>query len=193
MRNTDSAEIQTLIEKVRNGEHEAYAGIVREYQERIRRLSATLLSDERDADDAAQEIFVKAFYALRNFKGKSSFYTWLYRIATNHCLDRARKKNRFREMSWEELREKSGDDIEKLLSASVAPASSEQKDLVHKILSLLPADYRVILTLREMDELSYEEIAVILHCSLDAVKGRLKRARHDFKEKLQHFMKSGAV
>jgi RNA polymerase sigma-70 factor, ECF subfamily len=181
-----------IIQKIHAGEHALYSELIRRYQDRILQLCVSMLSDFKDAEDAAQEIFIKAFYALDRYKGNSAFYTWLYRIASNHCLDFLRKKARGRTESLDALIEKSGDSLETLNSKETSHQTRDQ-ELVHEILSHLPADYRLILTLREMQGLNYEEIALTLKCSIDAVKGRLKRARQDFKDKLRHFLKSKNV
>ncbi len=187
-------EDQDLIEKVRGGDQAAYTEIVRKYQVRLLQLCISMLHDEKEAEDAAQEVFVKAFYALDRFQGKSSFYTWLYRIGANHCMDLARKKSRKRTVSWDQLLEEKGDKIERLLAKNPqTPQDTGERELVHHVLGLLTPDYCLILTLREIQGLSYEEMTEVLHCSLAAVKSRLKRAREDFKEKLRYFLKADNV
>ncbi len=183
-----------LIKKILGGDSAAYADIIRKYQGRILRLCASMLSDEKEAEDAAQEIFLKGFYALGRFKSNASLYTWLYRIASNHCLDLLRKKSRRRTGSWDELSERLGDEAEKLISGrDDGSGNQRQMELVQEVLERLEPDYRLILTLREMEGLHYEEIAQALNCTLDAVRGRLKRAREQFRDILRHFMRSGAV
>lgn len=148
-----------------------------------------MLSDVSEAEDAAQEVFIKAFRALGSFHGKAAFSTWLYRIAVNHCKDRLRQKQRRKQESWEALLEKEGEKAEALFSSS-APASfpEETAELLSKILSSLPEKFREIIVLREMQGLSYQELAETLDCTLDAVKSRLKRARQEMELKLRHFM-----
>ena len=154
----------------------------------------SMLSNHTDAEEAAQDVFVKAYRSLDKFKGNSSFSTWLYRITANHCLDVLRKRNRRKPLSLDSLVEDQGDQIHELFStAPVAASQMENRDLTGKILSTLPPDYRTILTLREADGLEYQEIAVILDCSLDAVKGRLSRARKQLQENLRHFLQEKDV
>lgn len=180
---------RVLIERIVQGDRDAFAEVVRKYQGPVIRLCYSLLHNHQEAEDLAQEVFVKAFYALERFKGSSAFYTWLYRIASNHCLDYLRKKSRHPEQSWDELLEKRGSEIEKLLSKDPAAGQSrEDQELVHQVLEHVSADFRIILVLRDIQGLTYEEIAQALSCSLDAVKGRLKRARQDFRDKLRHFL-----
>lgn len=149
----------------------------------------SMLSNRTDAEEAAQDVFVKAYQSLPKFKGNSTFSTWLYRITANHCLDVLRKRNRRRTVSWDSLLEQEGEKVHRLFSTpSNSGSQMEDRQLTDKILSTLPEDYRTILTLREADSLEYQEIAEILGCSLDAVKGRLARARKSLQENLRPFL-----
>lgn len=183
-----------IILEVLTGNRNAYADIVRKYEQRIRGYCRTALFDQTLAEDAAQEIFIKVYQALGKFKGASSFSTWLYRIAVNHCTDLIRRKMRQRTESWEALVESKGDKIEALF---VAPPTvqnfMEQSELITELLSHLPEKSRTLLILREMHGLSYQELARALECSLDAVKARLKRARQELEIKLRHLSKESVV
>lgn len=181
-----------MILDVLSGNRDAYAEIVRKYENRVRGYCRMMLADSSLADDAAQEIFIKAYQALARFNGRSSFSTWLYRISVNHCTDLLRKSARGKTESWEALLEKEGDRIEGLLIAEPKLEASDQIETVLKFFSCLPEKTREILTLREAQGLSYQEIASVLNCSLDAVKSRLKRARQEIGEKLRHFLTSQA-
>lgn len=168
--------------------------MVRAHQARILRLCASLLGDAAPAEDAAQEIFFKAYQALPSFRGRSAFSTWLYRIAANHCLDLLRKRRRERTESWEALIESSGEQLQQFLAAPVDPkAALADAELVQRALAQLPPDYRLILTLREVEGLSYQELAAALRCSLDAVKARLRRARQELLERVRHFLHPAGV
>lgn len=145
------------------------------------------------ADDAAQEIFLKAYQSLKSFKAAATFSSWLYRIASNHCLDLLRRKAREKTESLDAILENNGERLDQMLSASDAARSAEDADLLERILACLPPEYRLILTLREASGLNYEELAQTLNCSLDAVKGRLKRARQQLEEILRHFSELGNV
>lgn len=183
-----------LIQQIRSGKKDLYADLVRQYHKKVMGYCLSMLQNHTDAEEAAQDIFVKAYQSLAKFKGNSSFSTWLYRITTNHCLDILRKRNRRKTYSLDSLVEDEGDHIHRLFSTSaVAAAQMENRDLAGKILSTLPEDYRVILTLREADGLEYQEIADFLNCSLDAVKGRLSRARKQLQENLRHFLRQNDV
>lgn len=153
------------------------------------RLCASILADPAEAEDAAQEVFFKAYRALGRFRGASLFSTWLYRIAANHCRDLLRKRPPGRTQSWEALLETEGRRLEQLLSTpSPTGLAHDQSDLVRRVLAQLPDDYRMILLLREIEELSYQELAEVLNCSLDAVKARLRRARAQLEQQLRHFL-----
>jgi RNA polymerase sigma-70 factor (ECF subfamily) len=167
---------------------------VRKYQGKVLQLCVSTLSDPHEAEDAAQEIFIKAYQSLDKFRGASSFSTWLYRIAANHCTDLLRQRSRRRTESWEALVEKEGDRLVKLLAAPPdSRLTPEDTDLVNRVLTCLSSEHRMILTLREVQGLSYQEIAAVMQCSLDSVKARLRRARQDFQDKLRHFLGSGNV
>ncbi len=153
-----------------------------------------MLTNHTDAEEAAQDIFVKVYQSLAKFKGDSSFSTWLYRITANHCLDVLRKRNRRKNVSLESLVEQEGSQIQKLFATpALADSQLENHQLADKILSTLSEDHRQILTLREAEGLEYQEIADVLGCSLDAVKGRLARARKQLRENLRHIQKTWNV
>ena len=158
------------------------------------RLCTSLLCDPTLAEDAAQEIFLKAYKALEKFRGESAFSTWLYRIAANHCKDLLRKRAREKTESWDALLEEHGDQVQELLvSAKGSGSGDPNTELADAVLSQLPPDYRLLLTLREVQGLSYEELADTLHCSVDAIKARLQRARQTLQDKLRHFLRSESV
>lgn len=176
-----------IIELILDGHTEAYADLVRQYHKRVMGYCFSMLADHSEAEEAAQDVFVKAYRSLGKFKGDSSFSTWLYRITANHCLDVLRKRNRRRTVSLDALLEQDGNRVQELFSEpGTFQARLEDRQLADRILSTLPSDYRTILTLREADGLEYQEIAKVLHCSLDAVKGRLARARKQLMANLRH-------
>lgn len=161
-----------IIRKVKNGDVQLFSELVRKYQDKVLRLCYSIVG-ESSAEDAAQEIFIKIFESLDKFKELSAFSTWLYRIAYNHCLNILSKRKSEKTISLDSF------DTEIIPSLLSEPRmeTEEAKELVKKALQLLsPAD-RLILTLREMEGLSYKELAELLEISMDAVKGRLFRAR----------------
>ena len=173
-----------VVERIRAGDKEAYALLVRKHQARIRSFCLWTLGNSAEADDAAQEVFIKAYRGLGGFRGAAGFSTWLHRIAVNHCRDLLRKRGRERTESWDALREQQGEAAEKLV-AREEPV--ERRRQLQEVLDRLPEQVRTILILREAEGLSYEELAEFLGCSLDAVKARLRRARSECAEKARHF------
>ncbi len=183
----DSIEDFDIVLKVLAGDRDAYAVLVRTYQERVRGYCLGMLANSSMADDAAQEVFIKAYQGLGSFKGNASFSTWLYRITANHCADVLRKLKRKTE-SWEALLEKDGDKIELLLAVSPEKMDDGNSELIGRILAHLTEKSREALVLREMHGLSYQEMAAALDCTVDAVKGRLKRAREELDLKTRHLL-----
>lgn len=183
-----------LVERARGGDDAAFAELVRRHHAAIRGLCLSMLDDASEADDAAQDAFLAAHKALARFRGQSAFGSWLYRIAANRCLDRLRRRGREKLSSWDALAEEGGEAFEALLGTEPEAALSlEQKDLVARALARLSPEHRLILTLREVQGLDYQELTEALDCSLDAVKARLRRARQNFEDLLRHFLKAGDV
>jgi RNA polymerase sigma-70 factor, ECF subfamily len=187
---------QEIITAVLAGDAEAFASLVRAYQARIRLVCLVYLGSKEEADDAAQDVFLKAFEGLPGFKGESSFQTWLLRIADNHCRDLLRSRKRQQAQSLDALLGEKGDALEAMLSrreaSGQADYTTQELELMARLFSALPPADREILALKEAEMLSYEEIAHKLRCSLDAVKGRLKRARATLLEKCRNFLDTSA-
>lgn len=184
---------QGLLERARGGEREAFAELVRRHQDRVFGFCLSMLPDRAEAEEAAQDAFIKAFEALRDFRGDSAFSTWILSIASNHCLDRLRRRGRRRESSLDGLSQEDRDRLESWLVQADPEASLEASDLVGRALGQLPEEYRAVLVLREMQGLSYREIALVLGSSLDSVKARLRRARAELERGLRHFLGPGDV
>lgn len=146
------------------------------------------------ADDAAQEVFLKAYARLKDFRRDSAFSTWLYRVASNHCLDELRRDARRRTESLEALTEREAPSLQRLLAEPTDAARSlEDAELVRAVLDRLPEDYRLILTLRELEGLEYKELMAALDCTMDSVKAKLQRARRLFRDTLRHILPAGRV
>ena len=157
-------------------------------------LCLSMLADKSAADDAAQETFLKAYQALDDYKASASFSTWLYKIASTRCLDIIRGRKRRKEESLDGLMEQEAGKISRLLTQSKERnLLPEDIDLIDRVLGCLPADYRLILTLREAQGLTYKEIMKVMDCSLDSVKARLRRARKLLQEKTRHFFAAESV
>ncbi len=160
---------------------------MRKYQARILRLCASLLADQTLAEDAAQEIFFKAYRSLPAFRGDAAFSTWLYHIAANHCRDLLRRRARERTESWDALLERDGERLEQRVASPDPKAAVAAADAIEHILSRLSPDERVLITLREVEGLNYREIAGTLGCSVGAVKIRLFRARQALQRQRGNF------
>ncbi len=187
---TESSADDTLtIQRVHAGEKDAFATLVRKYEVRVRGYCMTTLRDAALGEDAAQEIFLKAYQGLKAFHGDSAFSSWLYRITVNHCRDVLRKASRRKSESWDAMLEREGETAEARLTGSAdASERFEHAETLRRVLAELPESHREILLLRESQGLNYEELASILGCSLDAVKSRLKRARQEILSRSRHFL-----
>ncbi len=144
---------------------------------------------ENDVEDVTQEIFIATLNSLSSFRGDAKFSTWLYRITHFHCLDILKSSVRKKTESWEALVENKGEKAESLLPQNPPRHSWEQSEnleLLTNVLSHLPEKSRTVIILREIQSLSYEEIASTLTCTLDAVKSRLRRARQELAEVSRH-------
>ncbi len=174
-----------LVAQARKGDREAFSELVRRYYERIYGTIYSLVGDRDDAEDLAQEAFLKAYRSLSSFRSQSRFYTWIYRIGVNCCLDWMKSRNRRRDVSLE--REPWGPDgIFRHPQASDAGVlRKELQAILEQAMEALPVEYRATLVLREIDGLAYDEIAYALGCSVGTVKSRLFRSRAKLREVLE--------
>jgi RNA polymerase sigma-70 factor, ECF subfamily len=170
-----------LIERFKQGDPSAFETIARKHQDRVYNLCRYMLRDPRNAQDAAQDVFLKTYRALKDFRPGASLYTWIYRIAMNTCLD-YRRKSRREEFSSEPL---TGDLPSDEHSPHQLYESGEIRDSIQQALQKLPEKLRAAIVLREIEGLSYEEIAEVLHTSAGTVKSRIARAR----EQLRHLLR----
>ena len=165
----------------------AFADLVRRHAPRVRSLCAATLRSDAEADDAAQEVFLKAYRALDRFSGDADFGTWVHRIAVNHCLDVLRAAARRRTDSLEGLMEEDSKALARVLSEEGPARALENRDAAARLLARLNPEQRIALTLRELEGLSYEEIAAAMSCSLDSVKARIRRGRAELLDMARHF------
>jgi RNA polymerase sigma-70 factor (ECF subfamily) len=171
-----------LIQRAQKGDQDAFASLVDEHQRYVYNLALRVVKDENEALDLAQETFVRAWTALPNFKGKSQFRTWLYRIVTNLCYNRLPNLRR----SLNDL----GDDVmenvpETNFNNPVQEfESNETRRHLHKAIENLDEKYRLLITLRYQNELSYDEIASTLNLPLGTVKTGIFRAKEQLRKTL---------
>jgi RNA polymerase sigma-70 factor (ECF subfamily) len=170
------------IRRVQQGESEAFAPLVERYQQRIFSIVFHLVRRRDEVEDLAQEIFFKAFRAIRSYNFQSSFATWLSRIAVNHCYDYLRKVRASRLSYYAEMAEESARELERK-GESPQPGGLDHgqkvmlRDFVRRLLARAPENDRLILTLKELEDYSVEEIASLLKLKPSTVKVRLHRAR----------------
>ena len=181
-------EDKKLIEQSSMGDREAFRGLVDRYQGRLLRLVSQIVRSREDAEDIVQESFVKAYLSLNSFRGQSSFYTWMYRIAFNMAIDFKRKvARRGGEAAPLEDIEKKGAlvDLPVTQSPSDAVYRKEQAHSIQKALEELTEEHRAVIVLREIDGLSYDDIARVTGVTVGTVMSRLHYARKRLQKTLQ--------
>ncbi len=174
---------EVLITLFQSGEREVYKILVDRHQERIRNLIYSIFHDSSIVDDLAQEIFIKAYESLPSFRLDSSFYTWIYRIAVNKSRDEMRRRKVRRFLSFQTLSDEANKEL--VAKLSVPPENRDAKEIVALGLQGLPEKFRSAIILKDIEGLSYEEMADILQVELGTVKSRLSRARTMLKKILQ--------
>lgn len=189
----DAVDDRKLVRAAQKGDRAAFQKLVERYQRRVYQLAVGMLKDSDDAMDIAQETFVRVHKYLPTFKGDSSFFTWTYRIAMNLCLDAQRKKGRAERVDLAE-----GDEAE--IEAAMDPPSAalagpqrsalnaELKNKLEDALASLSENHRSILLLRELEGLSYEELAKVLGIRKGTVMSRLFHARLKMQNKLREYL-----
>lgn len=182
---------EQLVKKSLQGDTQAFEELVLIHQNKVYKLAYRYMGNEEDAYDMTQEAFLKAYRSLRSFKGDSSFSTWLYRVTTNVCLDELRRrKRRIAPVSLDEpLATNDGDEVEKEIAdkSPTADILYEQKEFsqyIQNLLNDMKPEHKTAIVLRDVMELSYEEIAEVLNCSIGTVKSRISRARNALRKKM---------
>ncbi|HKR35604.1 MAG TPA: RNA polymerase sigma factor RpoE [Steroidobacteraceae bacterium] len=180
---------QQLVERVQAGDKSAFDLLVRKYQHRVLKLVGRFVSDAAEAEDVAQEAFLKAYRALASFRGDSAFYTWLYRIAINTAKN-ALVSNRRRPVDFDlDLQDPEQYDRHARLKEGDTPEgvllTEEIRNVVERAMEQLPEDLRTAIILRELEGLSYEEIAEAMDCPVGTVRSRIFRAREAIDRKLK--------
>ncbi len=170
-----------LVRRAKEGDEKAFAELLLRYEKKIYNLAYRMLQNQEDAADVLQETFLRAFRHLKKFKEKSSFYTWLYRIAINVSLRKlAKKKRAVEKVPVEEITEIGGNGQD-IPDYELRPETEMKKrkivETVRNALAELPAEWRSVVILRDMEGLSNKEVAEVLKISIPAVKSRLHRGR----------------
>ncbi|MCC5811961.1 MAG: RNA polymerase sigma factor RpoE [Ectothiorhodospiraceae bacterium] len=185
---------QELVTRVQAGEKAAFDLLVRKYQHKLIKMISRYVNDPSEAQDVAQETFIKAYRALPNFRGDSSFYTWIYRIGANTAKNYLVAQGRRPPGS-----DIDAQDAEQYVGDSSLRETDTPEGLVHRdevertvfdAIESLPDDLRTAITLRELDGLSYEEIAQAMECPVGTVRSRIFRAREAIEKRLRPLLES---
>jgi len=181
---------QQLVERAQRGDKKAFELLVSKYQRKLARLLSRFIRDATEVEDVTQEAFIKAYRALPAFRGDSAFYTWLYRIgintAKNYLVAMGRRAPTTTDIDSEEAEGfEDGDQLRDLNTPENELASRQIAETVNQTLGELPEELRTAITLREIEGLSYEDIANIMNCPIGTVRSRIFRAREAIAAKLR--------
>jgi RNA polymerase sigma-70 factor (ECF subfamily) len=185
---------QELVLRAQSGDQRAFELLVVKYERRIARLLSRMIRDQSEIEDVSQEAFIKAYRALPSFRGESAFYTWLYRIAINTAKNHLSTLGR-RPVLSAEYEDEDGDSVD---AASLVPdfhtpetelSNKQIVSTVNEAVDALPEELREAITLREMDGMSYDEIAAAMDCPIGTVRSRIFRAREAIANRLRPLLK----
>ncbi|MBI1396859.1 MAG: RNA polymerase sigma factor RpoE [Betaproteobacteria bacterium] len=181
---------QQLVERAQQGDKRAFELLVAKYQRKLGRLLSRFIRDPAEVEDVAQEAFIKAYRALPSFRGESAFYTWLYRIgintAKNYLVAMGRRAPTTTEFDSEEAEGfEDGDQLRDVNTPEAELMTKEIATTVNETMQALPEELRTAITLREIEGLSYEDIATIMNCPIGTVRSRIFRARETIAERLR--------
>lgn len=177
-----------LIRRSKAGDQEAFEALVKSYRTKVFNMAYSLTRNREIADDLAQEVFIKAYFALPKFKEKCRFGTWLYRITINHTKDYLRKRSSLKQAPFEETMGDPAAQGDEMMAKEREMEQKQKSQILHDVLGKLPEKYRIIISLRDMQGLAYEDIAAILNISPGTVDSRLHRARRMLRKKVRFFM-----
>ena len=190
----DAQEDQQLVKRAKTGDMEAYDELVRRYQERIYATIYHMTANHEDANDLAQETFIKAYQALKSFKGDSSFFTWVYRIAINKTINFLKQRKNKTHMSLNDLdfNAEHDSDLVALISEKTPRREVNLIELQEKLnaaMQKLSEIHRLVVTLHDVQGLSHEEIGKIMNCNTGTVRSRLFYARQQLQAYLSDYLK----
>ena len=180
---------QELVGRVQQGDKKAFDLLVLKYQLRVSKLVSRFLRNQSDVPDVVQDAFIKAYRALPNFRGDSAFYTWLYRIAINTAKNHLVAQSRKSPANSIDVQDAEDYGASEWLKEYASPErealTAELEKTIHQAMGDLPSDLREAITLREIEGLSYEEIAAVMDCPIGTVRSRIFRAREAIDSKLE--------
>ncbi|HXR51173.1 MAG TPA: RNA polymerase sigma factor RpoE [Steroidobacteraceae bacterium] len=185
-----------LVQRVQRGDKTAFDLLVRKYQHKVVKLVSRYMRDQADAEDVAQEAFIKAYRAIPQFRGDSAFYTWLYRIAINTAKNAIVSRDRSPidfDLDLQNIEESNS--MQARLADAETPESllqtEEIRETVNRAIEALPEDLRTAIVLRELEGLSYEDIAQAMDCPVGTVRSRIFRAREAIDKRLSEVFEGG--
>lgn len=194
----DSVTVSDLIAKAKENDLQAFGKLVELYQKRLFAVCVQLTGNQDDAQDLAQEVFIQAFASLKSFRQQSDLGTWLHRIAVNKWINISRKEKKHQVVYLDAPVRTTDGEVQREVAATDGNPQElvEEKEfhsLVRQALYQLTEEHRAVLVLREIQGYSYEDIALILDCSIGTVRSRLNRARKAMKERLENLSKQERV
>jgi RNA polymerase sigma-70 factor (ECF subfamily) len=185
-----------LIRRCQEGEEAAFESLVAKYQRELFHLVSWHVGSSADAEDLVQEIFCKIYFSLQRFDNDRPFYPWLRRVAINQCYDELRRVRRRKVLKFTELNEQENRALERLTASSDAASAAPEADkedelrvLMQKILDRMPEKQRMVIVLRDLKQIPYEEMAEIMKCSKQAVRLKVFRARARLRTLLQRALR----
>ena len=186
---------QLLVERAQQGDKQAFGMLVEKYHRKLGRLLSRMIRDQAEVEDVVQESFIKAYRALHNFRGDSAFYTWLYRIgintAKNYLVSQGRRPQVMQEVEIEDVENfDDGHEMRTMDTPETALMTKQIAETVNDTVASLPEELRTAITLRELEGLSYEEIATLMQCPIGTVRSRIFRARETIAAKLKPLLET---
>jgi RNA polymerase sigma-70 factor (ECF subfamily) len=186
---------QQLVERAQSGDKHAFELLVAKYQRKLGRLLSRFIRDPAEVEDVAQEAFIKAYRALPSFRGDSAFYTWLYRIgintAKNYLVAMGRRAPTTTEFDSEEAENfEDGDQLRDLNTPEAELMTRQIAATVNQAMEELPEELRTAITLREIEGMSYEDIANVMNCPIGTVRSRIFRARETIADRLRPLLET---
>lgn len=193
--NATESEERALVRRAQAGDTSAYDELVRRYQERVYATLYHMTASHEDANDLAQEAFIKAYQALKSFKGDSSFFTWVYRIAVNRAINFLKQRKHRAAMSLNDLdlNAENHPDLVALVSERTPrreAALTELQEKLNEAMQTLSEPHRLVVTLHDIQGLPHDEIAKIMDCNVGTVRSRLFYARQQLQAQLSDYLKS---
>jgi RNA polymerase sigma-70 factor (ECF subfamily) len=184
-----------LVKKAQAGDNDAFSELVRRYEHKVYNIAYRMLGNEEEAKDAMQDVFIRVYRFLKKFRSESSFYTWIYRITTNVCLTRLKRRQKTEALtrSLDETIKFDDDEVTMEIpdyrqNPEILYMQQRLREALQLAINELPSDYRAVVVLRDLQGLSNKEVSKALKISVAAVKSRLHRGRIILREKLAHYL-----